>query len=188
MSEFVASNGARVSVDKSGNLWLSENGHGLGLIEDGDASILREFFRAEEDERLGRWRWPENPEYVVYRADDDARVLHEPSGQVWVITRRAVNGATYGGIQDWHRAARVFFDAHPDPLDMPDGIYMVNTTFHPYERLVQRRRGEWLHLYRGDAPQHETHTAEQVARIAAKEGRLTPLVQVPEPDTTGGAS
>ncbi|QPE05285.1 hypothetical protein IT882_04230 [Microbacterium schleiferi] len=190
MNDFTASNGIGVEINDEEQIVFAVPNRPTSPVwmKPDERVALREFFRAEEDERLGRWRWPENPEYVVYRADDDARVLHEPSGQVWVITRRAVNGATYGGIQDWHRAARAFFDAHPDPLDMPDGIYMVNKTFHPYERLVQRRRGKWLHLYRGDAPQHETHTAEQVARIAAKEGRLTPLVQVPEPDTTGGAS
>ncbi|MCC4266279.1 hypothetical protein [Microbacterium schleiferi] len=197
MNDFTASNGIGVEINDEEQIVFAVGNRPITPIwtNSSELKALREFFRAEEDERLGRWRYPENPDYVVYlRPDGQVMVLVESSGQTVYRYRgeadelRDMRSRDGKDIMPATRAAEAYFDAHPEPLDMPDGIYMVNKTFHPYERLVQRRRGEWLHLYRGYAPQHETHTAEQVARIAAKEGRLTPLVQVPEPDTTGGAS
>jgi len=77
------------------------------------ADALREFFRAEEDEGLGRWRWPENPDYVVYdRSDGYARVLRERDGTSEVYIREDI--AELGWCET-ALAARAFFDAHPVP-------------------------------------------------------------------------
>ncbi|WP_100811755.1 hypothetical protein [Microbacterium sp. BR1] len=83
---------------------------------------LREFFRHEEDERLGRWRWPENPDYVVYPLGLDAdgfryaRVLLERTGAsgTWQEGQRPSGALSHPdglGIL----AAMAFFDAHPEP-------------------------------------------------------------------------
>lgn len=95
MSDFTASNG--IKVENHGGNWdrttIHFSGEVLGLteerknardmvFEDEDYVALREFFQAEADVRLGRWRWPENPEYVVY---PHRRVLHEATGGSWDV-------------------------------------------------------------------------------------------------------
>lgn len=80
--------------------------HATGSEEGVDA--LREFFQAESDERLGRWRWPENPEYVVYPSGIAVRVLHERTGvQTYPVHRDAIAGSQPA------RAGLAYFDAHP---------------------------------------------------------------------------
>jgi len=141
MDTYTASNGIRINVaaDLSGEKYLTGtrlSGGGCPDVypaqthatasEDG-MTALREFFRAEEDERLGRWRWSENPDYVVYRwaADPPRRnvrgvtVLSEtiPRGYtVWednvdTLYGTSVNEEARKAARD---AARAYFDAHPE--------------------------------------------------------------------------
>ena len=135
MNGFTASNGITVFVREGGTVQFQ---HGTreescGILQVMPHSewwqALREFFRAEEDERLGRWRWPDNPDYVVYSGFDDsdrdaARVLHEPSLGKVIVARGEV--ARRRGVWDeevtnphWH-AARAYFDAHPEPKPWHD--------------------------------------------------------------------
>ena len=68
---------------------------------------------SERDQGLGRWRWPENPDYVVYpsvRVLARVRtvvVLHEPSGDNVYIPESS------GFDTDEARAALAYFAAHP---------------------------------------------------------------------------
>jgi len=116
MSEFTASNG--VTIHAQGPV----TDRGQGVVVDGyflspnDVSALREFFEKENDDRLDRWRWPENPDYVVYPWGDVedhntciAIVDERKGGQV--VTFRS----TISGSDEWARAARAYFDAHPGP-------------------------------------------------------------------------
>lgn len=79
------------------------------------AEAIREYVRAEEDERLGRWRWPENPDFVVRErhAYAAAVVMNEATGDVVLYYRDDLPKypleATFAG------AAAAFFDAHPEP-------------------------------------------------------------------------
>ena len=128
MSEFSASNGVGIELRQT------ENGLDVVSVSMGSLTelvigplrvqALREFFRAEEDERLGRWRWPENPDYVVYR-DTERMYINQPA----VIVFNETNGATaycgkdglystsgIGARDVWcEPAARAYFDAHPEP-------------------------------------------------------------------------
>jgi hypothetical protein len=124
MNEYTASNGLTVA-------WL-ENGDQIGVTAKGGGGLeykewtggkttqaLREFFRAEEDERLGRWRWPENPEWVVYPPVRDRAkiaVIHEGTGNSALYGRNSptVTIRTEVPVSDWHRVARDYFDAHPE--------------------------------------------------------------------------
>ncbi|MGX9346606.1 hypothetical protein [Microbacterium sp. KNMS] len=118
MSMFAASNGMRV--------WRPAEGQGAvqinGVFPDAttisalDAEALAEFFRAEEDDRLGRWRWPDNPDYVVYPQHsegggrpDSFRVFKESTGNTWSYDLEHLRD-TEG--EPWD-AARAYFDAHP---------------------------------------------------------------------------
>jgi hypothetical protein len=125
VNEYTASNGIGIEIKQDGYLL----GHTQQHVEagrvgthatasPGGVEALREFFRAEEDERLGRWRWNENPDYVVY-ADVDGYGVHnvvsESDGLSLMATRKGINAHT-----DAHAdAARAYFDAHPEPKPNP---------------------------------------------------------------------
>lgn len=114
MSEFKASNGIRRDFMED-----LEEGLGYSFME---IDALAEFFQHKRDEELGRWRWPENPEYVVYlkpKADDRlgraVYVFNERSGEgFWCweadITR-SIPGITHDPLV---HAVRAFFEAHPE--------------------------------------------------------------------------
>jgi len=114
---FTASNGIVVSPQPQGGVYIRDD-----CRADSDrAQALREFFQAEADERLGRWRWPENPDYVVYRREAyppvnarRVRVILEPTGD-FVDT---VEGSKIDG--PFKDAARAYFDAHPEPKPWHD--------------------------------------------------------------------
>lgn len=114
MSKFTASNGYRVYADA-----------GVLVVEDAAATYirslgsyavaaLREYFQHERDEELGRWRWPENPDYVVYPRDDDGfRVMDEAVGYAWTNFWSAIKDDPRSD-GPW-AAARAYFEAHPEP-------------------------------------------------------------------------
>lgn len=69
MTEYTASNGTRIRIDDR-DLDIKREGGWVALCGTFVLDALREFFQHERDEELGRWRWPENPNYVVYPDDD----------------------------------------------------------------------------------------------------------------------
>lgn len=84
-----------------------------------DADALREFFQQERDLELGRWRWPENPDYVVYHGNSG-------SDAVWVHNEReagaiqsSARNSGDAGETDYFAAARAYFAAHPEPKPLP---------------------------------------------------------------------
>lgn len=121
MNDFTASNGTSVSLRPNGTCRIDLNPTGKRVViglskaelyrETVDA--LREFFQAEADERLGRWRWPEDPHLVVYPTEfpDMVRVLHEPNGQGMSYDRNEYPDHTTG----YSGAGNAYFDAHPKP-------------------------------------------------------------------------
>lgn len=141
MNIFTARNGIAIRVsDKEATLeWASmsdrwyyvgetvSNGVKPGFTSDSRLAIaLREFFQAERDEALGRWRWPENPTYVVYPNPDEAfEKMFGPNLDLVIL--RELDGMTKGYVRDEdqggppmdHRAghiaaARAYFEAHPE--------------------------------------------------------------------------
>lgn len=125
MSEtFKASNGEELNVAPTGHLIIPPVTTGLG---ERTQQALREFFQHERDKELGRWRWPENPDYVVYKAPagervPDARhvtVSNESNGEAaWLF--EVGSGGVSGG-DSWARdAARAYFAAHPEPKPWHD--------------------------------------------------------------------
>ena len=74
----------------------------------------REFFQAERDEQLGRWRDHKNLDMVCYpvAGDPDAVwVLDEGDGMTYIRER---NQAFYAGNR-FSEVARRYFEAHPEP-------------------------------------------------------------------------
>lgn len=122
MNDFTASNEMRIDasnpnavviLDDSGDNTLQ----GYNALDENDMQALREFFQAEADERFGRWRWPENPDYVVYPKEDGLfEVLHETTGLV--LTSTVTGNAPFS---DEHaQAARAYLAAHPEPKPWHD--------------------------------------------------------------------
>lgn len=128
MSDFTASNG--ITVSSHGGNWnrttIRFEGKVPGLVkeftnsrglqfEDPDFVALDEYLQHKRDERLGRWRWPANPDYVVYPNDNgSATVVQESSPTAaltfWENLRHA--SVTSGAYMD---AARAYFCTHPEP-------------------------------------------------------------------------
>lgn len=122
---FTASNGvtlhphdSRMDVNCSGS--AHPDGHKLSVKE---TEALREFFQHERDEELGRWRWPENPDYVVYPVIQSAHemafgqnlsvmVFHEPTGVLKGYCREEDQGGDL--TREYPGAARAYFEAHPE--------------------------------------------------------------------------
>lgn len=127
MTEFTASNGVRVVLTNNGatlyspgDSWPMPEPH--QMFANADVVIgLREFFQHERDEELGRWRWPENPEYVVYlRNDGQACVFNEATG-VTVYRFRGehehleeLRRQSGEEVMPHTHAARAYFEAHPE--------------------------------------------------------------------------
>lgn len=120
MDEFKASNGIviRRNADQEHPLTVTS----LGLLPR-SVDALREFFLHERDEQLGRWRWPADPDYVVYPKHPDGggrpdsfRVFQESTGNTWSYDLEHLRD-TKG--EPWD-AARAYFDAHPEPKPWHD--------------------------------------------------------------------
>ncbi|WP_156316655.1 hypothetical protein [Leucobacter japonicus] len=114
--KFVASNGIGVQLEPDDDAFLTDvkGAGGVGLSFRGSVtSALREFFQHERDQELGRWRWPENPGFVVYsRGVAGIRVTSEESGDSILALREAAE--TWADEPTFFGAARAYFAAHPE--------------------------------------------------------------------------
>ncbi|GAA5198726.1 hypothetical protein [Microbacterium jejuense] len=122
MNEFPASNGLKVVLTNAGQTaYTAVDGESESTSYLGFAEFLafREYFRAEEDERLGRWRWPENPDYVVYPSalykhpadSDEVNVVNTSNGASHRV-KRADSPRLFGYFSE---AGSAYFDARPEP-------------------------------------------------------------------------
>lgn len=109
MKELKARSGREVKVFDNGHVAFD---HGKGYLDAGSVMDAEEYFQAKHDEDLGRWRWPENPDYVVYPIGhySGCTALCESTGvSKTYITRDSVVGdGSYLAP-----AARAFLEAHP---------------------------------------------------------------------------
>lgn len=124
--KFTASNGGTVERLSNGRYTVTDNtpqrlneiATVLGrtsYLDPAQIDTLREFFRAEEDERLGRWRstvdaaWTAAVDaetgWVTFRHEDGLR-------EFIVESRQSSLGRWTLNLQ---RIAREYFDAHPEP-------------------------------------------------------------------------
>lgn len=175
MSEFTASTGTRVMATEGVySLRVMPTDGSLILISSGGELALREFFQHERDQELGRWRWPENPDYVVYQAPDcadyDLRIMCESSGDSMVYSRLEDDGnkRNHPWESSWARAARAYFAAHPEPKPWHSAklgeVWEVQTRTKTHGCAVVRGRGEEfrdLIMFRSD----EIHIAVKDTRI-----------------------
>ena len=125
-SRYETRSGRVVKVQENGGIVFD---HVNGYITPEMVPDAEEFFEARKDDELGRWRWPENPDYVVYvKCESESepragvRVLHERTGRSRDISRVVVN-ACDATVSRFGRAARAYFEAHPvEPKPTVDEI------------------------------------------------------------------
>lgn len=137
MNEFTASNGVtiryKVGIDGAG--YLIGTSPGLSGDEWTDASAspegieaLREFFRAEEDERLGRWRSTIDAAWTVVVQADSGYVIfrHDDGERGFSVAPDQSNMPSWA--RELQEVAREYFDAHPEPWhDAKAGeVWVVN--------------------------------------------------------------
>ena len=109
MTEFVASNGNKIRHNETG-LFVEGSS-----INDGDrlfpsqVAALREFFQAERDTQLGRWRSKEHPNWVGYGGSHGVTLIDERDGYCEYTTKPSDHGETSDLV------ATEFFAAHPEP-------------------------------------------------------------------------
>lgn len=128
MSEFTASNGRRVVVYPYGVVDVISSTRATALAEV-EVEALREFFLHERNTELGRWRWAENPDYVVYPYPIDpprgnvrgVTVVSERIPRVYTVWEDRIGLPLHGTSVDEgarsaaYSAARAYFEAHPAP-------------------------------------------------------------------------
>lgn len=124
MNDFTASNGIGVEINDEEQIVFAVGNRPITPIwtNSSELKALREFFRAEEDERLGRWRWPDNPAIVIYRYSETyVRVVREDDGTGEDFYRSGVEANRGRSFpSDNLRAAMWYFDAHPEPKPWHD--------------------------------------------------------------------
>lgn len=114
MKEYTASNGIVIRRRADGVLAL---GDGF-LFNAGHEAAWREFFQHERDEELGRWRWPENPDVVVYLDGHPSRrsvtIFFEKTGGIVIGMAEKFLATTPDEGHESRKAARAYFEAHPE--------------------------------------------------------------------------
>lgn len=116
--EFLASNG--VLLDAYGYAKPHTGSSGMHAVHE----ARREYYQHLRDQELGRWRWPENPDYVVYPIEvaghtgsdyRECAVLDESTG---LLQEYGSDLPICHGGQS-REAARAYFAAHPEPKPLP---------------------------------------------------------------------
>ena len=117
MNSYTASNGVGLTITRDRTVrWRP------GIPANLVSSALREYFQAERDEELGRWRDPEEPDYVAYPRPD----LDDGDGRC-VLVLDELSGATR---TDWEQIALPgpadrYFTAHPLPEPEHEEIWVI---------------------------------------------------------------
>ncbi|QWY84623.1 hypothetical protein QEH34_gp41 [Microbacterium phage Footloose] len=171
MDTFEASNGMKVPVDGHPFALVNANGVTTQTFSARDAQALREFFQHERDEELGRWRWPHNPDFVVYpRGESGVHVLDEGSG---IGAARLIhrNGDPHNPTAEY-QAAYAYFEAHPERKpweDAKEGEVWIVT---PSKALTCGERVEYPAIFQ--AGRFRDHGGSWEARDLTAARRIWP--------------
>lgn len=120
MDEFVAASGRKVRIRKDGSV---EFGLLNGYLPRESAFDAEEFFQAKRDEELGRWRYPLDPHWIAMEGNHnrDGRrtvaLFNEQTFESFLMNDRVL-GTSIDHVS--YRAARAFFEAHPQPKPWHD--------------------------------------------------------------------
>ena len=133
-------NKLQVGLDEVGRIHLSRAGYGNGIYTLETTEALRAFFQAERDQELGRWRDPENPDYVAYPGSINLNwvvVLDESTGRTDVVFKQPRKPPKDSAFT---LVAERYFAAHPQPepwhAARPDCDEVWVLTIHGCEQPV----------------------------------------------------
>ena len=119
-NEFRARSGRTVKSRSDGSVMFD---HAKGYLSPASVMDAEEFFQAKRDAELGRWRWPANPQWIVYPrrpgfvpyGDADLLVINEVDGSAMEYVATDDDGTCYTGREEpAAEAARAYFEAHPE--------------------------------------------------------------------------
>lgn len=176
---FTASNGVEIETTVHGCLCtVGCIGYAWAGFEGVEA--LREYFQHERDRELGRWRDPDNPDFVVYRRPkrDD-----ELGRAVWVLDETTATGYTYwehstpawpGKYAQMWKAAERYYEAHPEPRPWdeaePGEIWELTEPGGLNQLWVKTERGLWRSIYASKPTYYDAKDATAGRRIWPEEG------------------
>lgn len=167
--EWKARSGRLVKPREDGTILFGRvNGH----LDKPSAMDAEEYFQAKRDAELGRWRWPENPEWIVYPARDgykgecDLLVVNETWGAAAEYTRAEDDGSPCSA-SDASRAARAYFEAHPVKV-WENGIYIGASTRPESAQIWKLVNGVWRDANGYDLPDFDPDTRDLVRLVVSE--------------------
>ncbi|KTS90698.1 hypothetical protein NS183_07925 [Microbacterium testaceum] len=119
MNDFTASNGHEILIEEERVRVIDAGGANVldlfDYFDQSDMQALREFFQAEADERLGRWRSAKNPVWTAVVQDGSGVVLfrHDDGQREFSVESRETQ--LHRWSPELREVAREYFDAHPEP-------------------------------------------------------------------------
>lgn len=147
MTEFTASNGIPVIKKEWG--YCLTTGMDLGVmtgVSNSQFDALREYFQAERDRELGRWRSKKDPNFIVVpdNLKYEVTVIDEQSGMKQWVTRGGGDGAERSFVV----IAEEYFAEHPEKKPWHDAspgeVWVITTENVSDEVAVQRTdTGDW---------------------------------------------
>ncbi|WP_136057290.1 hypothetical protein [Microbacterium sp. K24] len=113
---FTASNGVRILelAEGVGFILPDQSDYSKFGITAAKAEAIVEWGLAKRDAEIGRWRWAENPNFVVYPHERGVVVVDEKAG-----TNGYYQRGEYTRSPDAD-AAHAYFEAHPEPKPWED--------------------------------------------------------------------
>lgn len=181
MNEYTASNGYTILARKNATVdWWSADRRHEGIIQVFTHSdvwqALREFFQHERDEELGRWRWPENPDVVVYLdghpSSRSVTIFFEKTGGIVIGMAEKFLATTPDEGHESRKAARAYFEAHPERKpweDAEEGQVWIVT---PSKALTLGEEVEYPAIFQ--AGRFRDHGGSWDARDLTKARRIWP--------------
>lgn len=143
MNGFVSSDGTPVHIhDEDGAVRLftsmPDGTYPMQAAAGDDVQAIREFFRAEEDERLGRIRSEVDPDIVIYPVStNQIRIIDQASHGNWATFDRE----DADGLGPMSRSAAAYFDAHPEPKPWHEAkegeVWLITFKGNEYPAIFQ---------------------------------------------------
>lgn len=122
MNEYTASNGVTVEWDAERGMFTLDSPSGPSQIywfNAEDRRALSDYFQAERDAELDRWRDTEHPERAVYRrVDNSLLILDETDGDHWTVRIDEIKD--YDECHPVASTIRAWLAAHPEPKPWHD--------------------------------------------------------------------
>ncbi len=156
--EFRARSGRKVQIRDNGTVTFD---HANGYLSPETAMDAEEFFQYQRDLERGWWRWPENPTCVVKEGEPNdfgrgrtVYVFDEESFDRFHFNERVRDAD--GGTTIAHRAARAYFEAHPERKPWhnakPEEVWVMSSGQHEFVAMVmadgrfQFADGSFMHV------------------------------------------